>query len=47
MNSSSPSLLFYGRPDEQQRRLLAGLDSLPVGHGGDTLLGGFLGFKRA
>ena len=31
-------LLFYGLLDEQQRRLFAGLESLRVGHGGDTLL---------
>lgn len=36
-------LLFYGLLDEQQRRLFAGLESIRVGHGGDTLLGGFLG----
>ena len=29
--------------DEQQRRLFAGLESIRVGHGGDTLLGDFLG----
>ena len=36
-------LLFYGLLDEQQRRLFAGLESIWVGHGGDTLLGDFLG----
>jgi hypothetical protein len=36
-------LLFYGLLDEQQRRLFAGLESMRVGHGGDTLLGDFLG----
>lgn len=36
-------LLFYGLLDEQQRRLFAGLESLRLGHGGDTLLGDFLG----
>lgn len=36
-------LLFYGLLDEQQRRLFAGLESIRVGHGGDTLRGGFLG----
>jgi hypothetical protein len=35
--------LFYGLLDEQQRRLFAGLESIRVGHGGDTLLGDFLG----
>jgi len=34
--------LFYGLLDEQQRRLYAGLESIRVGHGGDTLLGDFL-----
>ena len=36
-------LLFYGLLDEQQRRLFAGLESIRLGHGGDTLLGNFLG----
>jgi hypothetical protein len=36
-------ILFYGLLDEQQRRLFAGLESLRLGHGGDTLLGDFLG----
>ncbi len=36
-------LLFYGLLDEQQRRLFAGLESIRLGHGGDTLLGDFLG----
>lgn len=36
-------LLFYGLLDEQQRRLFAGLESIRIGHGGDTLLGDFLG----
>lgn len=36
-------LLFYGLLDEQQRRLFAGLESLRRGHGGDSLLGDFLG----
>ena len=36
-------LLFYSLLDEQQRRLFAGLESLRRGHGGDTLLGDFLG----
>jgi hypothetical protein len=43
MNSRLPSLLFYGLLDEQQRRLFAGLESIRLGHGGDTLLGDFLG----
>ena len=42
MNSRPPSLLFYGLLDEQQRRLFAGLESIRLGHGGDTLLGDFL-----
>ena len=36
-------MLFYGLLDEQQRRLFAGLESMRRGHGGDTLLGDFLG----
>src|SRR5262245_17351109 len=36
-------LLFYGLLDEQQRRLFAGLESIRLGHGGDALLGDFLG----
>jgi hypothetical protein len=36
-------LLFYALLDEQQRRLFAGLESLRLGHGGDTLLADFLG----
>jgi hypothetical protein len=36
-------LLFYALLDEQQRRLFAGLESMRLGHGGDSLLGGFLG----
>jgi len=36
-------LLFYSLLDEQQRRLLAGLESIRLGHGGDTLLSDFLG----
>jgi len=36
-------LLFYGLLDEQQRRLFAGMESLRLGHGGDTLLSDFLG----
>jgi hypothetical protein len=36
-------LLFYGLLDEQQRRLFAGLESIRLGHGGDILLGDFLG----
>ena len=36
-------LLFYSLLDEQQRRVFAGLESIRLGHGGDTLLGDFLG----
>lgn len=36
-------LLFYGLLDEQQRRLFAGLESMKLGHGGDTILAEFLG----
>lgn len=35
-------LLFYSLLDEQQRRLFAGLESIKVGHGGDTMLATFL-----
>ena len=35
-------LLFYSLLDEQQRRLFAGLESLKLGHGGDTILAQFL-----
>ena len=35
-------LLFYSLLDEQQRRLYAGLESIKLGHGGDTLLADFL-----
>lgn len=36
-------ILFYSLLDEQQRRLYAGLESLKLGHGGDTVLAEFLG----
>jgi hypothetical protein len=36
-------ILFYSLLDEQQRRLYAGMESLRLGHGGDTLLAEFLG----
>jgi hypothetical protein len=36
-------LLFYSLLDEQQRRLFAGLESMKLGHGGDTVLAEFLG----
>lgn len=36
-------ILFYGLLNEQQRRLFAGLESIRLGHSGDTLLGDFLG----
>jgi hypothetical protein len=36
-------LLFYSLLDEQQRRLFAGLESIKLGHGGDTVLADFLG----
>ena len=38
-------LLFHGLLDEQQRRLFAGLESIRLGHGGDTLLGDLLGLN--
>lgn len=36
-------VLFYGLLDEQQRRLFAGLESIKLGHGGDSILAQFLG----
>lgn len=36
-------LLFYSLLDEQERRLFAGLESIKLGHGGDTKLAVFLG----
>jgi hypothetical protein len=36
-------ILFYSLLDEQQRRLYAGLESMKLGHGGDSVLAGFLG----
>jgi hypothetical protein len=36
-------LLFYSLLDEQQRRLFAGLESIKLGHGGDTTLAALLG----
>jgi hypothetical protein len=36
-------LLFYSLLDEQQRRLFAGLESIKLGNGGDTILAQFLG----
>lgn len=36
-------LLFYSLLDEQQRRLFAGLESIKLGHGGDSILAVFLG----
>jgi len=36
-------LLFYSLLDEQQRRLFAGLESMKLGHGGDSVLASFLG----
>ncbi len=35
-------VLFYGLLDEQQRRLYAGLESLRLGHGGDSRLAALL-----
>ena len=35
-------LLFYSLLDEQQRRLYAGLESIKLGYGGDSLLADFL-----
>ena len=36
-------ILFYSLLDEQQRRLYAGLESMKLGHGGDSVLADFLG----
>jgi hypothetical protein len=36
-------LLFYSLLDEQERRLFAGLESIKLGHGGDSILADFLG----
>lgn len=36
-------VLFFSLLDERQRRLYAGLESLKLGRGGDTILAGFLG----
>lgn len=36
-------LLFHSLLDEQQRRLFAGLESMKLGRGGDTILATFLG----
>lgn len=36
-------ILFFSLLDEQQRRLYAGLESLKLGHGGDTKIAEFLG----
>ena len=36
-------LLFYSLLDEQQRRLFAGLESIKLGHGGDSAVAAFLG----
>ena len=36
-------ILFYSLLDEQQRRLYAGLESMKLGNGGDSVLAEFLG----
>jgi hypothetical protein len=36
-------ILFYSLLDEQQRRLYASLESMKLGHGGDSVLAEFLG----
>ena len=36
-------ILFYSLLNEQQRRLYAGLESMRLGHGGDSVLAEFLG----
>lgn len=38
-------ILFYSLLDEQQRRLYAGLESMKLGHGGDSVLAEFLGLN--
>jgi hypothetical protein len=37
------TILFYSLLDEQQRRLYAGLESMKLGHGGDSVLSELLG----
>jgi hypothetical protein len=39
-------ILFYSLLDEQQRRLYAGLESMKLGHGGDSMLAEFLASIR-
>ena len=39
-------ILFYSLLDEQQRRLYAGLESMRLGHGGDSVLAEFLASIR-
>ena len=39
-------ILFYSLLDEQQRRLYAGLDSMKLGHGGESVLVEFLALIR-
>ena len=36
-------LVFYSLLDEQQRRLFAGLESMKLGHGGDSIVAEYLG----
>ena len=36
-------LLFYSLLDEEQWRLFAGLESIKLGHGGDSMVAEFLG----
>jgi len=38
-------VLFYSLLDERQRRLYAGLESLKLGHGGDTIVAELLGIN--
>ena len=40
-------ILFYSLLDEQQRRLYAGLESMKLGHGGDSVLAEFPGPRSA
>ena len=43
MKMKAAIILFYSLLDEQQRRLYAGLESMRLGHGGDSVLAEFLG----
>jgi hypothetical protein len=36
-------ILFFSILDEKQRRIYAGLESIKIGHGGDTVISSLLG----